>query len=134
MENVFGFPDNHPLDIEDIYYMAVRRYEISLRMLKNISRVSEVNKWNIFSTFEEKFCISVRPCNVLFIIIYKRQWNTKPFQLNSFWCERHNLPCSHSNGDSFTWEDNMLFSHVKISSFRIKAHLVFHWCLYNKKG
>ena len=26
----------------------------------------------------------------------------------------------------------MLFSHVKISSFRLKAHLVFHWCLYNK--
>ena len=48
------------------YYMAARRYEISLRVLKNIS------------------------------------------------CE-----------------DNMLFSHVKISSFRAKAHLVFHWCLYN---
>ena len=25
----------------------------------------------------------------------------------------------------------MLFSYVKISSFRAKAHLVFHWCLYN---
>ena len=25
----------------------------------------------------------------------------------------------------------MLFSHVKISSFRAKAHQVFHWCLYN---
>ena len=22
--------------------------------------------------------------------------------------------------------------HVNISSFRMKAHLVFHWCLYNK--
>ena len=31
-----------------------------------------------------------------------------------------------------TNEDNMLFSHVKVSSFRAKAHLVFHWCLYNK--
>ena len=30
-------------------------------------------------------------------------------------------------------EDNMIFSHVKISSFHAKAHLVFHWCLYNKK-
>ena len=28
----------------------------------------------------------------------------------------------------------MLFSHVKISSFRAKAHLVFHWCLYNKNS
>ena len=26
----------------------------------------------------------------------------------------------------------MLFSHVKISSFRVKAHLVFQWWLYNK--
>ena len=26
----------------------------------------------------------------------------------------------------------MIFSHVKISGFRAKAHLVFHWCLYNK--
>ena len=49
-----------------------------------------------------------------------------------FWCERCDLLCSHSNGDIFTCEDNMLFSHVKISSFRAKAHLVFHWCLCNK--
>ena len=26
----------------------------------------------------------------------------------------------------------VFFSHVKISCFRAKAHLVFHWCLYNK--
>ena len=26
----------------------------------------------------------------------------------------------------------VLFSHVKISSFRAKAQLVFHWCLYSK--
>ena len=26
----------------------------------------------------------------------------------------------------------VIFSHVKISSFRMKAQLVFHWCLYNK--
>ena len=25
----------------------------------------------------------------------------------------------------------MLFSHVKIPSFRAKAHLVFHWCFCN---
>ena len=28
----------------------------------------------------------------------------------------------------------VIFSHVKISSFRKKAHMVFHWCLYNKSG
>ena len=55
------------------------------------------------------------------------------FTLIVFWCERHDLLCSHSNGDIFTCEDNMfIFSHVKISSFRTKAHLAFHWCLYNK--
>ena len=49
----------------------------------------------------------------------------------SFWCERCDLLCSYSEGDIFTCEDNMLFSNVKISSFHAKAHLVFHWCLYN---
>ena len=28
----------------------------------------------------------------------------------------------------------VIFSRVKISCFRAKAHLVFHWCLYNKMG
>ena len=26
----------------------------------------------------------------------------------------------------------VIFSQVKISSFHVKAHLVFHWCLYDK--
>ena len=47
--------------------MAERRYEISLQVLKNISRVSAANSWNIFSTLEEKFRISKRPCNILYI-------------------------------------------------------------------
>ena len=41
--------------------------------------------------------------------------------------------CNHSNSDLFTCEDNMLPSHMKISCFHVKAHLVFHWCLYNKR-
>ena len=56
------------------------------------------------------------------------------FTLIVFWCERRNLLCSHSKRDIFTYEDNMLFSHVKISIFRAKAHLVFNWCLYNQTG
>ena len=80
------------------YYMAARRYEISLRVLKNISRVSAANTNEI-------------PNHFTFIV---------------FWCERRDLLCSHNKGDIFTCEDNMLFSHVKISSFRAKAHLVFH--------
>ena len=55
----------------------------------------------------------------------------KPFPETVFSFERRDLLCSHSNGDIFTCENNMLFSRVKISCFRAKAHLVFHWCLYD---
>ena len=48
------------------------------------------------------------------------------FTLIVFWCERRDLLCSQSKGDIFTCEDNMLFSHVKTSSFRAKAHLAFY--------
>ena len=67
--------------------------------------------------------------------IYYINTNELPnhFTLIVFWCERRYLLCSHSNGDIFTCEDNMLFSHVKIPNFRAKVHLVFHWCLYNKE-
>ena len=54
------------------------------------------------------------------------------FTLTFFLLRRRDESCSHSNRDLFTCEDNMLFSHVKISCFRAKAHLVFHWYLYNK--
>ena len=40
------------------------------------------------------------------------------FTLIAFWCERRDLLCSHSKGDIFTCEDNMLFSHVKIKFSR----------------
>ena len=61
--------------------MAVRRYEISLRGLKNISRVRAS--------------------------IYYINTNELPnhFTLIVFWCERCDLLCSHSNGDIFTFED-----------------------------
>ena len=58
--------------------------------------------------------------HVIFCLLYKHQW------------KRRDLLCNHSHGDLFTCEDNMLSSRVKIWSFRGKAHLVFHWCLYNK--
>ena len=45
--------------------MAARKYEISLRVLKNI-----------FSTRVEKFRISKRPCNVLFIIQTPMKYQT----------------------------------------------------------
>ena len=52
---------------------------------------------------------------------------------NVFVCsETFDVLFSHINGDLFTCEDNMLFSHLKISRFHVKAHLVFLWHLYNK--
>ena len=48
--------------------------------------------------------------HVMFYLLYKHQWNTKPFHFNSF----------------LVWK-----AHVKIPSFCAKAHLVLHWCLYN---
>ena len=111
--------------------MAARRYEIYLRELKNISRVSAANEWNIFQHEKRNF---VSPSgHVMFYLLYKHQWNAKPFHFNIFFgCERRDVSCSQSNRDLFTCEDNMLFSHVKISCFRAKAYLVFHWYLYNK--
>ena len=45
------------------YYMVAWRYEISLLVLKKI--VHSFAQY--FSTLEEKFRISARPCNILYI-------------------------------------------------------------------
>ena len=79
------------------YYMAGGRYDISLRLLKNISWVRAANEWNIFSTREEKFRISKHNINTNEI--------QNHFTLIVFWCERRDLLWSHSNGDIFTCED-----------------------------
>ena len=47
--------------------MAAWRYEISLLALKNISLIRCASSWKIYSTLEEKFRISVGPCNILYI-------------------------------------------------------------------
>ena len=62
--------------------MAAWRYEFSLRVLKNISRVSA--------------------CSIYYI-----NTNEIPnhFTLLVLWCERRDLLCSHSKGDIFTCED-----------------------------
>ena len=70
-----------------------------------------------FSTLKEKFCISKRPCNILFTII-----NT-----NEMKHERHQK-VRFLNVTIAT----VIISRVKIKSFCVKAHLVVHWCLYNK--
>ena len=98
---------------------------------KKISLVLCAHSRNIFPHSQRNFVSPSGHVHVMFYLLHKHQWNTKPFHLIVFWCERRDLLRSHSKGDIFTCEDNMLFSHVKISSFHAKAHLVFHWCLYN---
>ena len=65
------------------YYMAARRYEISLQVLRNISQVSAANEWNIFFQHEKRNLVSPSD-HVIFYLLYKHQWNAKPFYLNSF--------------------------------------------------
>ena len=98
--------------------MPAHGYEFYLLPFNSISRsfaalTREILSW----TREDRIHIHKRACNTL--LLYKHQW------------KRRNLLCN-DNSDLFTCEDNVLFSRVKIGSFHMKAHLVFHWCLYNK--
>ena len=90
------------------YYMPARGYEFYLRVEHEKIKFISISEYVIFC-------------------LYKHQWNTK-----SACFQRRDLLCNHNDGDLFTCEHNMLSSRVKIWSFRGKAHLVFHWCLYNK--
>ena len=70
---------------------------------------------NFSSSVEKYFTSSLRS---LLKYFFNTNTNEKPihYTLIVFWCERRDLLCSHSKGDIFTCEDNMLFSHGKISS------------------
>ena len=59
--------------------MAARTYESSLRVLKNISRVSAANEWNIFST---RYFYYINTSEI-----------PNHFTLIVFWCERRDLLC-----------------------------------------
>ena len=80
--------------------MAARRYEISLQVLKNIAQTSEV-----FSTQEEKFRISKRPCNVLFIIYTPMKYQT--ISLRQFYPVKGTI--------YYVAIATVIFSHVKIT-------------------
>ena len=49
--------------------MTAWRYEISLLVLKKYFTRSLHSLVKYFSTLEEKFRISVRPCNILYILM-----------------------------------------------------------------
>ena len=64
-----------------LVFMAAWRYELSLLVLKNVSLVLCAHSRNN-STLEEKFRISARPCNVLYISLYLRyERHTGNFQM-----------------------------------------------------
>ena len=87
--------------------MAARRYEISLQVLKNISRVSAANEWNIFQHEKRNF---VSPSgHVMFYLLYKYQWNAKPFHFNIFLAAKgavYHVAIA-----------TVIFSHVKITCY-----------------
>ena len=49
--------------------MAAWRYEISLLVLKKYFTSERSERVKYFSTLEEKFRISVQPCNILYILV-----------------------------------------------------------------
>ena len=54
--------------------MAAWRYEISLLVLKKYFTSERSERVKYFSTLEEKFRISVRPCNILCYFTNERQF------------------------------------------------------------
>ena len=108
--------------------MTAQKYEISPKELKNFPWVSAANKWNIFELEKRKF---VSPSSHgMFYILYKHQWNTKPFHFNFFWCKRCNVLCSHSNSDLFTCEDIMF---LRKSSPGISLAFT-EWIMFSSQG
>ena len=105
--------------------MAGRRYETFLQVLKNISQVCAVNTRteNIISFLQAAI-------NFLFIVIFTNEI-PKQFTVILFAAKGMiYLLCSHIKGDLFTYEDNIIFSRVKISCFHVKPHLVFFIDVY----
>ena len=47
--------------------MAAWRYKIPLLVLKKYFTSQRSKRVKYFSTLEEKFCISARPCNILYL-------------------------------------------------------------------
>ena len=85
--------------------MAARRYDRNFSLSVEKSFTSEGSEQvKYFSTQEETFSPSD---HVMFYLLYKHNEIPNHFTLILFWCERHDLLCSLSNGDIFTHEDIM---------------------------
>ena len=100
-------------------YMPAHGYEFDLQVFNWISH-ERVQRTSEIWVEHKKIKFISTSGHVIFCLSYKHQW------------KRCDLWCNHNDGGLFMWEDSMLFSCVKIWSFRVKAHLVFHWYLYNQ--
>ena len=93
--------------------MAVQRYKISLRVLKNI----EI----FFNTRREILYLQAAMQYSIYYI--KNNETPNHFTKGIERCNFHN----------YVTTATVIFSRVKITChLHAKAHLVFHWCLYNK--
>ena len=111
-------------------------YRVHSTVYTNIDRGYCAHPWNIFQHSRGNF---VSPSgHVMFYLLLKNQWNTKPFRLNSFFFAVKSAIYYVAIATEIFHEwvrqilKIMLFSYVTMSCFRANAHLVFHWCLYNK--
>ena len=66
------------------YYMAARRYEISLRVLKNILREREANERNIFQR-EEQFRTKPYHFNIQFWYVATATWSIRREFVEKVW-------------------------------------------------
>lgn len=116
------------------YYMADRRDTKYLLSIEKYFTSLPGSLVKYFSIQKEKLHISKWSCNVLFIIETPMKYQAISLLINIFctffknYLDRGwNLLCCHNNSDLFTCEDKVLFLHLKMSCFDVKAHLVFHW-------
>ena len=65
--------------------MATRRYEISLRVASSVEKYFTSERSERVKYFQHEKRNFVSPSgHVMFYLLYKHQWNTKPFHRNSF--------------------------------------------------
>ena len=94
----------------------VARTQFILSVEQDISRVSEVNEWDILLSTGNKFHISKHTCNVLFIS------GTFTKNLNFY----ANKVDKGSLNDIFTRKKYRVFTRVKIRFFSVAENSVSH--------
>ena len=117
-------------------------WDVKLNVTREISYLQANDFWQLFKDFQTlskdflSFAKSYLKPDKHFQAFSKNVWRLlKMFQSysNAFKYSLRDLLCNHSNGDLFSYENNVIFSCLKTSGhvFFRKAYLVFCWCLYN---